>query len=60
MSARDNQAGGRWGDVTAGELSATDFGLLRLAPSNLEAPWIHFEAEALGKAITSARVVPLL
>lgn len=60
MSARDNDAGVRWGQVISGELEETDFGILCLTPTNLQAPWLLFEAGALSKAVDVARVVPLL
>lgn len=60
MSERDNEAGVRWGDVIATELGESDFGILCLTPTNLTAPWLLFEAGALGKSFGTARVVPLL
>lgn len=60
MSARDNEAGVRWGTVISDNLEETDFGILCLTPENLQAPWILFEAGALSKAVQVARVVPLL
>ncbi|MGY1710852.1 toll/interleukin-1 receptor domain-containing protein [Geodermatophilus sp. SYSU D00758] len=60
MSERDNHAGVRWNDEVSTQLESTDFGILCLTPDNLTAPWLHFEAGALGKAIERGRVVPLL
>ncbi|UOY03135.1 toll/interleukin-1 receptor domain-containing protein [Blastococcus sp. PRF04-17] len=60
MSVRDNEAGVRWSSVISGELEGSDFGILCLTPSNLQAPWLLFEAGALSKAVETARVVPLL
>ncbi len=47
MSARDNEAGVRWNSVISGELERSDFGILCVTPTNLQAPWLLFEAGAL-------------
>jgi hypothetical protein len=60
MNERDNEAGVRWGEVVSAELQDTDFGILCLTPDNLKSTWLNFEAGALGKAVDSARVVPLM
>ncbi|NEK59907.1 toll/interleukin-1 receptor domain-containing protein [Geodermatophilus sabuli] len=60
MSARDNDAGVRWANVIATELDEGSFGILCMTPDNLTAPWVMFEAGALGKAVDTSRVVPLL
>jgi hypothetical protein len=60
MSEKDNEAGGLWDYILSTELEVTDFGIVCLTPSNLESRWINFEAGALSKAVTKARVVPLL
>jgi hypothetical protein len=60
MSDRDNEAGVLWGENLSSELEASNFGIICLTPSNLKAPWIHFEAGALSKTVVKARVVPLL
>src|SRR5829696_903560 len=61
MSDKDNTAGSLWDQVITAELEASNFGILCLTPGNLDSPWIHFEAGAISKAVTSeSRVVPLL
>jgi hypothetical protein len=60
MSKKDNEAGTLWDHVLSAELETTNFGIVCLTPSNLEARWINFEAGALSKAVGKARVVPLL
>jgi len=52
--------GTRWGNEISKELEACAVGLLCMTRDNLEAPWIMFEAGALSKSLTSARVVPIL
>lgn len=52
------EGGLRWSDEVARALEVSDFGILCLVPSNLEMPWILFEAGALSKKLGSARVVP--
>jgi hypothetical protein len=60
MSEMDTEAGGLWDYILSAELEATDFGVVCLTPTNLESRWLNFEAGALSKAVTKARVVPLL
>lgn len=49
MSTHDLASGGRWGVELAAELDQSAFGIVCLAPDNLDAPWILFEAGALTK-----------
>jgi hypothetical protein len=60
MSDNDNEAGGFWDLILATQLEASDFGVVCLTPANLESRWMNFQAGALSKAMTDARVVPLL
>jgi hypothetical protein len=60
MSTEEIEKGMRWFSSIATELENCNFGLVCLTPENLTAPWIHFEAGALAKAIDHSRVVPLL
>jgi hypothetical protein len=60
LSTRDIQAGGRWGTEIGRHLEEIDFGIICLTPENLEAPWIHFEAGALSKALDESYVCPYL
>jgi hypothetical protein len=60
MSTEEIEKGVRWFSNIATELENCNFGLVCLTPENLTAPWIHFEAGALAKAIDHSRVVPLL
>lgn len=60
VSSLDNEAGVRWNNVVSSQLDSTNFGILCLTPDNLESPWLHFEAGALGKSLGQARVAPLL
>jgi hypothetical protein len=59
-SPDDITKGSRWSTEIAKELEECKVGLLCLTPDNLEAPWLMFEAGALSKSLTSARVCPLL
>jgi hypothetical protein len=60
MSSEDIKTGTRWNTEISKELETTSFGILVLTSENAEAPWIHFEAGALSKVLTEARVCPLL
>jgi TIR domain len=60
MSAVDIEGGARWSADIANELETTQFGIICLTAENLEAPWIHFEAGALSKALQKAYVCPYL
>lgn len=60
MSAHDIHAGTSWGQELNSGLELSNFGVLCLTPENISAPWILFEAGALAKASTIARVVPYL
>jgi TIR domain len=60
MSDEDIESGGRWNDQIAAELEAAAFEIICLTSSNLNRPWLLFEAGALAKRFNAARVVPLL
>lgn len=60
VSSEDIDKGARWSTDIAGELHASSYGLLCLTKDNILAPWINFEAGALGKSIDKGRVSPFL
>jgi hypothetical protein len=60
MSDADIESGRRWNDEVAAELEKADYGIICLTASNIERPWLLFEAGALAKRFDTARVVPLL
>lgn len=60
VSSEDIDKGARWSTDIATELHASTYGLICLTPDNTTAPWINFEAGALGKSIDKARVSPFL
>jgi hypothetical protein len=57
MSQVDMEAGARWGQNIAKELSETTFGIICVTPENINAPWILFEAGALAKTIDEGTFV---
>jgi hypothetical protein len=59
VSAVDIDKGEAWVTKLQSELETTDFGIVCVTPNNLTAPWLHFEAGALGKTVDS-RVCPVL
>ena len=60
MSEADIDAGDRWGQEVARELSESNFGIICVTPENLQAPWVLFEAGALAKSLEGTKVIPLL
>src|ERR1700726_1196135 len=56
----DIEKGERWSVDIAEELEATSFGILCVTRENLASPWLHFEAGALSKTMTTSRVAPFL
>ncbi|MBU1331774.1 MAG: toll/interleukin-1 receptor domain-containing protein [Gammaproteobacteria bacterium] len=60
VSSEDIDKGARWSSDIAGELDTSNYGIICLTPDNLSAPWINFEAGALGKSVDKSRVGPVL
>lgn len=60
VSSEDIDKGARWSSDIAAELDASSYGILCLTPDNIDAPWINFEAGALGKSVEKSRVSPFL
>jgi hypothetical protein len=60
VSSEDIPKGTRWGEQLASELQSTFSGIICLVPDNLTEPWLHFEAGALSKSVTTARIHPFL
>lgn len=60
VSSEDIDKGTRWSVDIAKELEDSAFGLICVTPSNLNSPWINFEAGALSKAFEKSKVSPFL
>ncbi|WP_326429216.1 TIR domain-containing protein [Stutzerimonas frequens] len=60
VSSEDIDKGARWSSDIASELDESAFGLLCVTPDNINAPWLNFEAGALGKSVDKSRVCPFL
>jgi hypothetical protein len=60
FSPDDIGKGSQWFGKLGEELEQSDFGILCLTPENLNAPWLLYEAGAIGKRLEESRVVPLL
>lgn len=60
VSSEDIDKGARWSSDIAGELDESSFGVLCVTEDNLDAPWLNFEAGALGKSVGKSRVCPFL
>lgn len=60
VSSEDIDKGARWSVDISSELDQSFFGILCITKSNLDAPWINFEAGALSKQIERSNVAPFL
>ena len=60
VSSKDIDKGARWSTDIAKELEDSYFGIICVTKSNINAPWINFEAGALSKAIDKSNVAPFL
>lgn len=60
VSSEDIDKGARWSTDIAKELENSTFGILCVTKSNLEAPWLSFEAGALSKTMEKSFVTPFL
>jgi TIR domain len=60
VSDKDIAAGERWAQAIAGELEASNFGIICITPENLNSEWVLFEAGALSKSMLDGKVIPLL
>ncbi|OMF04026.1 hypothetical protein BK129_18885 [Paenibacillus amylolyticus] len=59
MSAKDISLGEMWNNNIRNNLEESVFGLIFVTPTNINAPWINYEAGALSKTLDS-KVVPIL
>jgi hypothetical protein len=53
LSSDDLPKGARWMQELTKELATSDAGIVCLTPENCDEPWIHFEAGAISKMLTS-------
>jgi len=60
VSSEDIDKGTRWATDIAGELDQSAFGILCVTKDNVNAPWLNFEAGALGKSVDKSKVCPVL
>lgn len=60
FTPEDISKGQRWSSEISSKLESSKIGIIILTPTNLEAPWLMFEAGALSKSVETARVCPLL
>lgn len=60
LSQADIEAGDRWADAVAKELSDSNFGIICVTRENVGSPWVLFEAGALAKSMQGSKVIPLL
>jgi len=60
MSANDIQAGARWAAELTTRLADCNLGIICLTNSNVDSPWLLFEAGSLAKQFERSRVIPYL
>jgi len=60
VSSQDIERGALWFTEISSQLANTTHGIICLTKSNKEKPWILFEAGALAKGLSSARVFTFL
>ena len=60
VSSRDIEKGERWFNNVSKKLEESDFGIICTTSKNQTAPWLNFEAGALGKNLDESRVATLL
>lgn len=60
VSSEDIDKGTRWANDISKELDDSTYGIICLTKNNMAAPWINFEAGALGKKVDKSRVSPFL
>lgn len=53
VSSEDIDKGSRWSTDIADELDESTYGILCVTKENIDAPWLNFEAGALGRVRTS-------
>ena len=58
--SEDIDKGQRWSAALGEQLSESDYGIVCVTKDNVTAPWLHFEAGAISKAIGKSYVSPLL
>ena len=60
VSSEDIEKGERWGIKLAQELEQCTVGIICVDSSNINSPWLNFEAGALSKSINTGKVLPLV
>jgi len=60
ISSENISSGQRWYDVISDKLDSCNVGIIVVTNENYLRPWIHYEAGALAKVVSKARVMPLL
>ena len=60
VSSEDIYKGARWSVDVSRELEFANYGILCVTASNINAPWLNFEAGALSKTFEEGRVSPFL
>ncbi|WP_412168291.1 toll/interleukin-1 receptor domain-containing protein [Curtobacterium flaccumfaciens pv. flaccumfaciens] len=59
MSEQDIPTGTRWYQEIATQLEGSSYGVICVTPENEDAPWLNFEAGAIGKVTDGTHVSPV-
>lgn len=59
MSDEDIPSGTQWFAKIGNQLQEASFGIICVTPDNLNSPWLHFEAGAIGNQAEPTRVAPI-
>jgi hypothetical protein len=60
VSSEDIKKGDRWSIELSRQLDETRFGIICVDATNINSPWLNFEAGALSKSIENGKVFPIL
>ncbi len=60
VSSEDIKKGERWSLELSKQLDETSIGIICIDNSNINSPWLNFEAGALSKSLDNSKVIPIL
>ncbi len=60
ISSENCTMGSRWYEELANQLENSSLGIICINHSNMNSPWLNFEAGAISKSVKNGKVIPLL